>query len=666
MSTKRFLPFLRPMLSYAAGVLIHPLFHIPYALVLAISVIVCFLYVFVFTYKKHFLPNKSLALGILSVLIFFSFAKLRSMQHQEYLNEQLIDDLPVQKYIVQITELNSSTSYTGKLIYFTSEGLWSKKRIPVVLFSTSPLDIKVREQLLFYGKPKRIQSPQNPYEFDYAAFQANQGVFYQQFLQKGQYEKLTALAHQSWYDPTQLRDYFGSKLSLYITDKNALDIAMSLLLGKKGVLGGELKSQYATAGVIHVLAVSGLHVGVIYFYLLYAFSFFFGNRKKVQFIKYPLLILSVWSYTFLTGLSLPCIRASIMLTAFIVAELFNKKASSINILCFTVLVLLMYNPLYLLSISFQYSFLAIGGILCLYPYISKWFSPNSRLLQKVWQTMAVSISAQVFLFPLSIYYFHQFPNYFLLNNVLVLPLVTVIVPFGFFFFLLSPFSVLQQFVGGLLGKSIELLNLIVQWSANLPWATSDALVLNKWQCLLLTLFMVVVVRMFISKNKSYAYHSLGISFILFLTFIYREYQVRTQEVMVQYAIPSYHVVDIILGEHRFTVAYEPSESLSSKITRSVEPYRLMARANISMQQNRLWKQNDDYALFCYKGKSYFFPKRKPYFDQFLNVNYLSLLSTSQYSHKVKAEKIFFHARNNYSDHQVYSLSKDGAVISKLD
>ena len=172
--------------------------------------------------------------------------------------------------------------------------------------------------------------------------------------------------------------------------------------------------------------------------------------------------------------------------------------------------------------------------------------------------------------------------------------------------------------------------------------------------------------MFISKNKSYAYYSLLTSFLLFLTFIYREYQVRTQEVMVQYAIPSYHVVDIILGEHRFTVAYEPSVSLSSKTERSVKPYRLMARANNMMQQNGLWKQNDDYALFCYKGKSYFFPKRKPYLDHFLSVNYLSLLSKSQYSHKLKAEKVFFHARSNYSDHRLYSLSKDGAVISKLD
>ncbi len=665
MGTKRFLPFLRPMLAYAIGVLIHPLFHISYPLVFGVSTLLCACYVFIYFYKKYFVPNKSYILGILSILIFFSFAKLRSVQHQEYLDKQLIDHLPVQKYIIQVTELNSSTSFKGELFYFTSNGLWSKKHIPIALFSTAPLDIKVRQQLLFNGKPKRIKPPLNPYEFDYAAFQANKGVFYQQFLEKGHYKTLPVLAHQPWFDPIRLRDYLHSKLSLYITDKNARGIATSLLLGKKGDLGHELKSQYATAGVIHVLAVSGLHVGVIYLCLLYVFSFF-GNRKKVKLIKYPLLILAIWSYTFLTGLSLPCIRASIMLTAFIVAEIFNKKSSATNILCFTVLVLLIYNPLFLLSISFQYSFLAIGGILCLYPYISKWFSPNSRLLQKIWQIMSVSISAQLFLFPLSIYYFHQFPNYFLLNNVLVLPLVGVIVPFGFFFFLLSPFPTLQQYAGYLLGKSIELLNRVVQWSADLPWAKSDALILNKWQCLLLTSFIVLLIRMFISKNKSYAYYSLLTSFLLFLTFIYREYQVRTQEVMVQYAIPSYHVVDIILGEHRFTVAYEPSVSLSSKTERSVKPYRLMARANNMMQQNGLWKQNDDYALFCYKGKSYFFPKRKPYLDHFLSVNYLSLLSKSQYSHKLKAEKVFFHARSNYSDHRLYSLSKDGAVISKLD
>ena len=292
-----------------------------------------------------------------------------------------------------------------------------------------------------------------------------------------------------------------------------LAVLSALTMGYKDLLDQETRRVFAASGAMHILAVSGLHVGIL-FSTLSLFLFFLSRIKKGKIIKSAILIAFLWFYAFFTGLSPSVVRASLMFSLVVVGMSFSRSTNIYNTLSASAFVILMVNPMLLTNIGFQLSYFAVLSIVFFYPYIYKLAYVKNRLLNKVWVLIAVSLSAQIGTFPLSLFYFSQFPNYFLFTNLYAIPLAFIILYLAIALILFSPIPFIFQGLSWLLNNSLTALNYLTSLTESLPYSTSTALSITAPQLLALSLTILLVAIYLESKRRLLLFLSLS-SLILF-------------------------------------------------------------------------------------------------------------------------------------------------------
>lgn len=282
---------------------------------------------------------------------------------------------------------------------------------------------------------------------------------------------------------TRLRSRMEDQLHDQLANNDAEAIARALLYGDDSGMDASTKHDFASNGTLHVLAVSGMHVGIVLLVFQFVFSLF-AKHKKFRFIKTASILILIWIYVFICGWSPSILRAGVLITLSLLADVFYLKKSRMNIFFATLFLLLLYDTHMLFQAGFQLSVTAVAGILVYHPIIETWFNPTQRFLQLLWKASAVSISAQVFTFPLSLYYFHQFPYVFLPANLLIVPMTTfvmAIIPLWFVavYFLPHPFWVNQGF-----NACIQAVTSVSHFFSNLPFAASQPVWMDLWDCFL--------------------------------------------------------------------------------------------------------------------------------------------------------------------------------------
>ena len=234
---------------------------------------------------------------------------------------------------------------------------------------------------------------------------------------------------------------------------NELAVASALILGYKDDLGEELKHSYSSAGATHVLAVSGLHVGIIFLVLNFLLNILDKNdRFKIS--KAILLICFLWAYATITGLSPSVVRAATMFSFVTIGKSFGKSSSIYNTLCASAFVLLVYNPYLIMEVGFQLSYLAVVGIVYFQSIIYKWIYVKNKFLKYIWMITSVSIAAQLTTFPLGLLYLHQSPTYLFASNLFVIPGAMLIIGLGILLFITSWIPLISGGIGWLLAKFI--------------------------------------------------------------------------------------------------------------------------------------------------------------------------------------------------------------------
>lgn len=343
------------------------------------------------------------------------------------------------------------------------------------------------DQILIKGKPQLVQEPANPQEFDYRQFLAQQYIYHQHYLTSEKWvHKGKEIPNLVLYHAYQVREQCRQILQAHIHDPQARGIALALVLGIKNELDDDIRAAYAAAGAMHVLAVSGLHVGIIY--LVIAFLLQPLERRGVwgKVIKALLCLLALWSYALLTGMSASVMRAATMFSFIIVANAIRRQTNIYNTIAASAFFLLMYDPMLLLSVGFQLSYLAVLGIVYLQPKIYRWITPNSKWLDWLWGLTAVSIAAQLATFPLGLYYFQQFPVYFWLSNILVIPaaytiltlgLLSFVVGFTYPAFVSHPSWLLEKLIQGVNRGVMGIEQLPVSVLKNIYFSPSETVVL---------------------------------------------------------------------------------------------------------------------------------------------------------------------------------------------
>lgn len=408
--------------------------------------------------------------------------------------------------------------------------------------------------IVFSKAPEVVPAPQNPYQFDYRKHLATKGIYHQVFLRetdwhhhgKGYSNPVYVLAFK-------LRNHLLASLQKNGIEGDEYAVASAILLGYDDHLPRHLRKGYAAAGAMHVLCVSGLHVGIIFILLNFLLSFL-NQGRKAQTLKTILLLLSIWFYALLTGLSPSVNRASVMISFVLLAQLLNRKGNIINSLSASALLLLVANPYTLMHIGFQLSYTAVLGIVLLQKPIHNTLYIKNKHLDKVWEVTALSFAAQLGTTPLAVYYFNQFPVYFWLSNLFLVPLSFALIVAGMSLLMISFVPFLSKLLGLATSGLLFVLNTIIIWIESLPISTLQGLYLNPAEALLMYV-LIGLILLHINKGlRRPAIPGLLVMLLLVSSFGWRTIENNGAHKFIVYSIPNKAVYDFIHGREHIVMA----------------------------------------------------------------------------------------------------------------
>ena len=327
--------------------------------------------------------------------------------------------------------------------------------------------------LLVHAKLSRIPPPYNPDAFDNQRYMQRRGIFYTGYVHKNAWE-------QVGHNPANLLKRFAQETRNRLThiytlagmSGEELDILKAILLGDDDTLDPELKASYSSAGVSHILCVSGMHVGVIFMiinFLLKPLDLF----RRSRILKTILVMLVIWLYAHITGLAPSVTRSATMFTFVAIGQLLRRNTNVFHSLFASMFILLIVNPLLLFEVGFQLSYFAVAGIVLFQPKLAALYTCRTRIGNYFWGLVTVSVAAQLGTSPISIYYFARFPNYFLLSNISVIALSFAVIITGISLLPLSLIPVIAQYVSWLLTKEISIMNRIIRFIEQLPHAVTE-------------------------------------------------------------------------------------------------------------------------------------------------------------------------------------------------
>lgn len=330
----------------------------------------------------------------------------------------------------------------------------------------------------------------NPYEFDYVRYLRHRGVAGTAYVAAG-YWRVTGRNAALTFRQRAL-EYREKVLSLYRDlgfKGDELAVLSALTVGDKEELSDDIRETYSVAGAAHVLALSGLHVGFIYALLLFLSAPLWRRWRVLKPLLLLLLVLLLWGFAFFTGLSTSVVRAVLMFSLCALAGLQSEKAWAMNTMLMAAFLMLLYNPVWLYDVGFQLSFAAVAAILLIQPRLYALWNVKNRLLRYVWGLVTVSVAAQVGTAPLVMLYFSRFSTYFLLTNLCVLPLVSLILYAAVFLLLLTPFPALQSALAVWVEGLVHTQNAVLRWLERLPFSSVEGIWIDGWEVLLLFLFV---------------------------------------------------------------------------------------------------------------------------------------------------------------------------------
>lgn len=367
-------------------------------------------------------------------------------------------------------------------------------RILLNLLRTSRSEnLKYGDRLVGHSAIKLFDAPQNPGEFDFKLYQSFHHIYHRAFLQ----EKDWKLIARNKGNPLlaqvyAVRQKFLHILQEHIQDPNDFAVASAMLLGYRDFMDAEIVQAYSGTGALHVLCVSGLHVGVVFVILNLLMGWMDKKGSNWRIGKAGFIMLFIWFYACLTGLSPSVMRAATMFTMIQAGKVLYRHVNIYNVIAGSILVLLFFNPFIITEIGFRLSYLAVIGIIYLQPKIYSLLTVKNWLLDKAWIITSVSIAAQVATFPIGLYYFHQFPNLFLISNLVVIPASNIILFLGVGLFVVSWIPYVSALTGLALAKVIWLLNHFIFFITTIPHALMEGITISMVEMILVYLFIVLL------------------------------------------------------------------------------------------------------------------------------------------------------------------------------
>ncbi|HNX21013.1 MAG TPA: ComEC/Rec2 family competence protein [Bacteroidales bacterium] len=496
--------------------------------------------------KTSFL-NQKVLFG--AVMVFYFLAGFLFTFFRFYtttsLNQTILEDEKVR--IAEVIDPIFEREKTMKTIIKTDEN----KVLIYIQKDSNALKLQPGDLILIQAKFKKIEAPKNPDSFDYQTYMQRKGI-----------SLTTYVSNQNWsyygrnqsFNLTYWAYKIQQRLSKIFRDHglkgDEYQVAAAILLGNDDTMEPELKAVYSNAGVSHILSVSGMHVGIIFMILNYLLLPLDWN-KKTRYLKTGILFFSIWLYSAITGLSPSVIRSATMFSFVLIGAVLKRKTNIFQSLYASLFIILVFNPLLIFDVGFQLSYLAVFGIVIFQKPIGNLVHPKTRIGNYFWSLCSVSLAAQISTFPISIFYFHQFPNYFLLANLFVI--------FLSFCIMICGTAVLAvSFIPSLCDLLSKILNLLIHWMngittaiQELPGALSENLSLSTLQMFLLYVLIIFLMITFRYKNKKTLFASLLTLMLFLILLTFDSYKTFHQSQWMVFSIPKENA--LLFHDHGNTI-----------------------------------------------------------------------------------------------------------------
>lgn len=550
------IPFLRLLAPLIIGIILQWYWQLPTALgwiLFTVSLLTSLVYFLLPVINKFQFSS----IGGLSVsLLFFSIGAILTWQKDIRNNKNWIGHHYQLKDAILVTldeplvEKTKSYKATASISCLFNNGRKQIVQGKVILYfkkDSTLQKLSYGSQLLFKKNLQEIKNAGNPGGFDYKRYTIFQGITHQVYLQPHEFEILPVKnSNQLNSFIYETREKIISIIQKYIPGEKEQGLAKALLIGYKNDLDQSLVQSYTNTGVVHIIAISGLHLGLIYWILVQLLK----PMRRIQKLKWlrPILIITgLWVFSFLAGAQPSVLRSALMFSCIVAGESFSKKTSIYNTLAVSAFLLLCFNPFWLWDVGFQLSYAAVLSIIIFMRPIYNWFYIKNKILDFIWKLNAVTLSAQIFTLPIGIYHFHQFPASFIITNFIAVPSSSVILIGLIALCSISYFSLAAIIIGKTLAIIIGFMNSYIENVELLPFTLLDGLQISISQAIFMLMAASGISYWMLERSKISL--KLGLLALLFFSIerMYSFLLADNQKKIIVYNIPQKRAIDIIDG-----------------------------------------------------------------------------------------------------------------------
>ena len=557
--TTQTIPFLRLSVALATGIFLCSYVVFPFWL--AVSFVILFLFFQIFLNLKH--SYRTSSLHGTAVHLFLVFAGI--FLYQNY-------NLPPRffengKFIATVLEVpqEKQNSYKSLLKiegFQTADSFVKANEKVLVYFGKDTAAVKLRpgEKILFSTSPQALKNNGNPFEFDYKRYMERRKIYRQVYLSSDKWAKTCLPESKSIFVKAELAR--KKLLEIYERQKlgeNEFEILSALTLGYKRELDPEIQQVFSASGAMHVLAVSGLHVGIIYGFMVLLLGFL--NRTRVGRLVFTIISVSMlWGFAFITGLSPSVMRASTMFSFVILGKCANRQTNIYNTLAASAFILLIINPNNLFEVGFQLSYSAVFGIVFMQPKLVALLSVKNKILNYFWELLTVSVAAQISTFPFVIFYFNQFPSYFWISNLFVIPAAVVLIPLAIGMLALSGIPVISVLFSKVINFIISTLYSLLKGIEELPFSVLN-ISISEVEFILTLLLLLAVFVLIKTQKVRLVTITLAILFLLTGTSTFLKFKAQNQKEIIVYNNTQNRIVQFISGKTNYVITdKEPAEN----------------------------------------------------------------------------------------------------------
>lgn len=490
----------------------------------------------------------------------------------------------------------------------------------------------------------------NPGAFDYRQYCAYRQLYYQANVEPGRWKR-TAVYKATVIDQYLLRgrNWCVRTLQRYIGRGPEAALAAALLIGYRYDLDKGTVQAYTNAGVVHIIAISGMHLALIYATLLWLLQWGPANRFSDT-LRAVIIITLLWVFSLIAGAAASILRAAVMFSIIAAGRLLLKRyTNTYNTLAASAFLLLCFDPWLLLDAGFQLSYTAILGILLCYRPLYDLWKIRYNWPDKLWQATAVTLAAQALTLPVCLYYFHQFPNLFLPANLLVVVLSTIILYMLILLLLLSPVPVAAHYTGIAVKFLITCMNRIALFIEQLPYAVTSHIYMPLYAVCCAYLLMAALLAVWLGRRRQGCIAALAVCLAWSVLFAADTILCQRRRQAVIYNVPGHTAIDI-MAESRVQFAGDTTLLRDSLLReRYLVPARMQYRVSTGLlpmvrQQGGFIRMGNKRLVIVDSTWRAFVPGKKFYADYIL-LSHRPKLSITQLKDMFVFKMIIFDASN---------------------